>query len=130
MWFEPEPPPDPGMIPAAGVGQSVTSNQGVIDFGPDSINLQQDGWYYIQAGFTVFDNLSTPKYYCFVQDNQNSIIAGTGGFVEGYSHYQTFSMSFLYNASGNPMLYFKMIDLGAFMSGTWTGLVVNVIKVQ
>jgi len=129
MWTEPEPPPEPGAIPAAQFSSTYSSDPGIFDFDPDALSFQTAGDYYVQASFKVDDNVASWKYYGFCDDGAGKIVAGCGGFVEGNKHTESFTVSFIYSAGPGDRLYFRMIDLFAGMSGTWSGLTVNAFKI-
>jgi len=129
MWDQPEPPPDPNMPPSISWVKTVTDPINITTNGND-IEFPTGGTYYIQASFTIQDNISTNKYYCYaIEPVTMEIVAGTGGFVEGFTHLETFTFSCIWNAPVAGNIQFKVIDINAGMNGQWKSTTVNVVKV-
>ena len=128
MWDQPEPPPEPTMPPSINWVKEVTDPSNIITNGND-IEFPNGGIFYIQASFTIEDNISSNKYYCYaVEPDTQQIVAGTGGFVEGFTHLETFTFSCIWGAPIASNIQFKVIDMNAAMSGVWKSTTVNVVK--
>ena len=121
----------PNSISLAGTVSSANTN---ISFNSTQLIFSNGGSYYIQMGFHFSDPTSSTKIYGYAFDAQTQqVLAGTGGYTYGgYNHAETFSTSFIIDASQQVNLEFKACLLTNYFSlnETWPYLVVNAVKIS